>query len=106
MARQVVAAYASALRLLDAPAGPVEIPYADTTLPGYFFHCPHAAPKAPVLIVHQGRDAWAEDCKYLADGALERGYHCLLFDGPGQGRVLRLQGLPFRPTGKPSSRQW
>ena len=28
--------------------------------------------------------------------ALRRGYHCLLFDGPGQGAVLFEQGVPIR----------
>jgi pimeloyl-ACP methyl ester carboxylesterase len=50
-----------------------------------------------VLIVHQGRDAWAEDNLHIARAAIERGYHALLFDGPGMGKVLRLQKLPFRP---------
>jgi len=97
-----VDAYASALRLLELPAEPVSIPYAGTTLPGYFFRCRPAVQPAPLLIVHSGRDAWAEDCKYLADAALERGYHCLLFDGPGQGRVLRLQDCPSGRTGRRS----
>jgi pimeloyl-ACP methyl ester carboxylesterase len=50
-----------------------------------------------MLLVHQGRDAWAEDCRYIAEAAMKRGYHCLLFDGPGQGKTLRLQDLTFRP---------
>jgi dienelactone hydrolase len=29
--------------------------------------------------------------------ALQRGYNCLAFEGPGQGSVIRLQQLPFRP---------
>src|SRR5205823_2018303 len=32
-----------------------------------------------------------------AVAALRRGYHCLLFDGPGQGRPLIEQGLVMRP---------
>lgn len=97
LATHAVAAFTKGLKLLSVPAQLVEIPYENTTLPGYFFRSPRAAAKAPILIVHQGRDAWAEDCTYLAHGANQRGYHCLLFDGPGQGKVLRLQGLPFRP---------
>ena len=36
---------------------------------------------------------------YFAHGAaaLRRGYNCLLFDGPGQGRKLIRDGLPIRP---------
>ena len=85
-----------AVKLLGIPAEPVQIPYGNTTLPGYFFRSPLAKGPAPVLIVHQGRDGWAMHCKYIADAAISRGYHCLLIDGPGQGEALRLQGLPFR----------
>lgn len=85
--------FRKALELLGIPAKPVQIPYANTTLPGYLFRSPLANGKAPVLIVHQGRDGWAIHCKYLADAAIARGYHCLLVDGPGQGEALRLQGL-------------
>ena len=27
---------------------------------------------------------------------MERGYNCLTFEGPGQGGVIRKQGIPFR----------
>lgn len=39
---------------------------------------------------------WAEDTRWIYDGLLERGIHCLIFDGPGQGYALRLNKLPFR----------
>ena len=89
--------FQKAMSLLGIPAERVQIPYGNTTLPGYFFHSPKAKGKASVLVVHQGRDGWAMHCKYIADAAISRGYHCLLIDGPGQGEALRLQGLPFRP---------
>jgi alpha-beta hydrolase superfamily lysophospholipase len=97
MARQAVACFDRAIGLLGIPAQPVQIPYENTTLPGYFFRSPLAAGPAPVLIVHEGRDAWPEETKYLADAAMARGYHCLQFAGPGQGSAVRLQGLAFRP---------
>jgi len=89
--------FRKAMDLLGIPAESVQIPYANTTLPGYFFRSPLAKGPAPVLIVHQGRDGWAMHCKYIADAAMKRGYNCLFIDGPGQGEALRLQGLPFRP---------
>ena len=95
LARRAAGAFARAVELLELPAERVRIPYERTTLPGYLFRAPRR--RAPLLIVHEGRDAWAEDCLYLAEGATRRGYHCLVFDGPGQGTALRLQGLPFRP---------
>ena len=92
-----VACFTRAVTLLTLPVQPVRIPYEGTTLPGYFFRSPTAGKSAPLLIVHSGRDAWAEDDKSIAEEATRRGWHCLLFDGPGQGQTLRLQGLAFRP---------
>jgi acetyl esterase/lipase len=73
----------------------IEVPYEGTTLTGYFFRA--SSERAPTIIAHSGRDAWAEDLMYTARAGLERGYHTLLIDGPGQGKVMRIQGLPFRP---------
>lgn len=89
--------FRKAIKILGIPTEHVQIPYGNTTLPGYFFRSPLATGPAPTLIVHQGRDGWAIHCKYIADAAMSRGYHCLLIDGPGQGEALRLQGLAFRP---------
>jgi esterase/lipase len=95
--RQSVTCFNKALELLSIPAQPVRIPYEGTTLPGYFFPSPVAGGEAPVLILHQGRDAWPEETMWAVDGAIERGYHCLIFHGPGQGMAIREQGLTFRP---------
>jgi pimeloyl-ACP methyl ester carboxylesterase len=97
LAQKEVAAYLRALGLLRLPGQAVRIPYEKTTLPGYFFRPAGAPKKAPLLIVDNGRDAWAEDDTYIAMDAVARGWNCLLVDGPGQGQTLRLQGLPFRP---------
>jgi hypothetical protein len=96
-ARQSMACFDRAIALLGIPARPVRIPYEGVTLPGYFYRSPVAHGKVPVLIVHEGRDAWPEETKYLADAAIKRGYHCLQFHGPGQAAAIRLQGLTFRP---------
>jgi hypothetical protein len=97
IAEKEVAAYRHAITLLHFPVQAVRIPYEGTTLPGYFFRAGSGAKKVPLLIVHQGRDAWAEDDTYIAMDAVTRGWNCLLVDGPGMGQTLRLQGLPFRP---------
>ena len=94
--KSAVRAYDQALDLLGFPARSIRIPYEGTTLPGYFWRSPRARGDAPLLIFFQGRDAWPEESKYLIDGALERGYHALVFHGPGQGMAIREQGLPFR----------
>lgn len=89
--------FSQGLRLLQMPVEEVSIPYEDTQLPGYFYRSPLAEDKAPTMIIFNGRDAWAIQDNVLAEAGVRRGYHVLLFDGPGQGPVLRLQGLPFRP---------
>ncbi len=101
LAMRAVLGFHRGLKLLELPAQAVRIPYEGTTLPGYFFRAPGVRERAPVrIVVHPGRDAWAEDGRYLAEEALQRGSHCLLFDGPGQGKALWLQGLPARPDGE------
>jgi alpha-beta hydrolase superfamily lysophospholipase len=95
--RQSVTCFDKALELLSIPAQPLRIPYEGTTLPGYFFPSPVARGEAPILILHQGRDAWPEEAMWAVDGATKRGYHCLIFHGPGQGMAIREQGLTFRP---------
>lgn len=96
-AAAAVRCFESAFARLDLPVEAASIPYEGTTLPGWFFRAPPGDGPAPTLIVQQGRDGWAEHCLGTALAAVRRGYNCLLFEGPGQGKVLRLQGLPFRP---------
>lgn len=83
------------MELLSAPVSKVDIPYENTTLKGYFFQA-DTKDKAPILLVHQGFDAPIESTKHIAEEAARRGYHCLLFEGPGQGLTIREQNLPFR----------
>ncbi|MCX7786486.1 MAG: alpha/beta fold hydrolase [Spirochaetes bacterium] len=92
-----IACFIKSQELLEAPMEVVSVPYNGIRLTGYFYRSSKAIGRAPTLIVHQGRDAWAEDCKYLADEAVRRGYHCLLIDGPGNGQTLRRHNLTFRP---------
>jgi PGF-CTERM protein len=77
---------------------PVEIPFENTTLPGYLCLVDEKTKKRPLLIIQTGLDGTAEELYFvLAVNALKRGYNCLLFEGPGQGRVIRVQKIPFRP---------
>ena len=73
----------------------VEIPYEGTTLPGIFY--PAGDQPGPVLIVQTGFDGTIDGLFHWALAATRRGWHCLTFEGPGQGRVIRKQNLPFRP---------
>jgi pimeloyl-ACP methyl ester carboxylesterase len=85
---------------------PVEIPYDQTKLPGYFYSSSNndddttsswSRQKRPTLIAHGGFDSTLEELySSAAAPALERGYNCMTFEGPGQGGVIRKQKIPFR----------
>ena len=84
--------------LLDLPPDVVEIPYEDTTLPGYFFRAAADGAARRTIILTNGYDGTVEELYFAnAVAALDRGYNVLAFDGPGQGSVILEQGIPFRP---------
>lgn len=98
LAEREVACFTLSQKLLGAPMEVVQVPFEGVPLTGYFYASQRAAgAPAATLIVHQGRDAWAEDCTYYANEAVRRGYNCLLLDGPGNGQALRRHDLPFSP---------
>jgi dipeptidyl aminopeptidase/acylaminoacyl peptidase len=52
----------------------------------------------PLLILTNGSDATITDMYFAsAVAASRRGYHCLLFDSPGQGEMLYERGVRLRP---------
>jgi alpha-beta hydrolase superfamily lysophospholipase len=85
------------LGLLDGPPERLDIPYEGTTMPGWFFPAGGEGPK-PTLVMVNGADG---ALSYLWPGygseATVRGYNVVLFDGPGQQRMLFERGVPFRP---------
>ncbi|OWK42023.1 alpha/beta hydrolase family protein [Fimbriiglobus ruber] len=83
------------LRLCEIPHQFVDIPYEGTTLPGIFY--PASGDRRPTLIAQTGFDGTIDGLMHWALAATRRGWHCLTFEGPGQGRVIRTQNLPFRP---------
>ena len=118
--------FAKAINLLPYDAEQIEIPYEKTTLPGHFYHYKSKEEEMsnnknnndniekdnnssisklsscnsssyPTLIVHGGFDSTLEELySSAAAPALDRGYNCLTFEGPGQGGVIRKQKIPFR----------
>ncbi len=79
------------------PLTPVEIPYEDTTLPGYFYRAPGGGPH-PVIIQWNGLDSTKEMMYYSGFPQMlaERGISTLMVDTPGSGEALRLRGLAAR----------
>lgn len=89
----------AAAAALSAPAiEPVEIPYENTTLTGWFFRASEIKERRPLLILNNGADGSELDMLALgAQAGMERGYNCLTFNGPGQGDALWLKKMYFRP---------
>ena len=78
----------------------IDVPYEETTLPGYVFRTPSGgAPGARRCLIYvNGSDgsvvgAWSR----CAAAALARDWTVVTVDGPGQNAALVRQGLPFRP---------
>jgi pimeloyl-ACP methyl ester carboxylesterase len=91
-------AFRRAAALFDPPVEPVEIPYEDTMLPAYFYRVDDSSERRPTLIATNGYDSTIHEMHFgHAVAAVRRGYNCLTFDGPGQGRALIKQNLHMRP---------
>jgi pimeloyl-ACP methyl ester carboxylesterase len=96
--KKSIQAYKACCALYDPPILPVEIPYENATLPGYFHRVDDTDTKRPLFIMHSGFDGSAEELH--GEGAragIERGYNVLTFDGPGQYGPIHRDRLPFRP---------
>jgi alpha-beta hydrolase superfamily lysophospholipase len=96
--RNEVDAFHKGLELGPSPVYPVRIPFGDLSLPAYLVPAEgRVAELRPLIIFNNGYDATITDMYFaLAVAASRRGYHCLLFDGPGQGAMLYEQGVPLR----------
>jgi pimeloyl-ACP methyl ester carboxylesterase len=98
--QRLTKAFDRAMALVDPPGEPLSILFDGHTMPGYFLRAADAAAgeARPVVICTNGYDATMADM-YLAQGidACRRGYHCVLFDGPGQGSMLVYSGVAMVP---------
>lgn len=97
-----VDAFDRAMQLHEGHVEPMAIDCEGTALPAYLI-CSTSGPSqpseaGPLLILNNGYDATITDMYFMmAAAALQRGYHCLLFDGPGQGSALIRHGARLRP---------
>lgn len=74
----------------------VGIPYEGIELGGYYLNV-SGDELGPTLITHGGYDSTAEEMFFaVGEAARRHGWNCLIFEGPGQGAVLRVNKLPFR----------
>lgn len=97
--RQQMAAFAKAQALSEPPLEPLRIPFEDGAMPAWLLPAQARADEVrPLLILTNGYDATVTDMYFAsAVAASRRGYHCLMFDGPGQGEMLYEHGVRLRP---------
>jgi alpha-beta hydrolase superfamily lysophospholipase len=97
--RRQIAAFDRGLALGPQDVQPQLIPFGDLALPAYFIPAEgHGTAVRPLIIFNNGYDGTVTDMYFAsAVAASRRGYHSLLFDGPGQGAMLYEQQVPLRP---------
>ncbi|PQE08150.1 alpha beta hydrolase protein [Rutstroemia sp. NJR-2017a BVV2] len=105
-AQRSIGNFQKAIPLMEGRVLKVSIPYEKgLDLPGYLYLPPASSTrlqaggrKSPVLVVLCGADSTKEEMHFMfADGAIQMGYAVLVFEGPGQGHVLKRKEIPLRP---------
>ncbi len=90
--------FSKAAKLFSPTIEAVAIPYESTSLPSYFYKFDRSEQPRPTIIVFPGFDSTLEELHFFtAAAAVMQGDNCLMFSGPGQGALIRQQGIPFRP---------
>ena len=97
--RKQVDALNRGLALGRHPVRPMPIPFGEASLPGYLIPAQDFETEVrPLIVFNNGYDATITDMYFAsAVAASRRGYHSLLFDGPGQGAMLYERGVALRP---------
>lgn len=97
--RKQIDTFNKGLALSDIPIEPLRIPFENATLPAYLIPAiGQQNDPRPLVIQTNGYDATITDMYFgSAVAASRRGYHCLIFDGPGQGEMLIEHGARLRP---------
>jgi alpha-beta hydrolase superfamily lysophospholipase len=97
--RRQIGAFNKGLALRNSPVEPLRIPFEGASLPAYLIPAVgHANEVRPLVIQTNGYDATVTDMYFAsAVAATRRGYHCLIFDGPGQGEMLVEHATTLRP---------
>lgn len=87
------------LALFDHPVVPMRIPFERTDMPAYLIPARGRERETrPLIIFNNGYDGTMTDMYFASVvAATQRGYHCLVFDGPGQGGMLYEHNVPLRP---------
>lgn len=93
-------AFERAIVLGPRPGERITVPFENYELPTWFLPAAGSEPgeSRPVVIAVNGYDGTLPDLYFgIGKAAARRGYHVVLFDGPGQGALLVNQGIPMIP---------
>lgn len=94
------AAFDRAIVLGRTPAQRLVVPFDGYRLPTWFVPATDSTPgePRPVVILVNGYDGTLPDTYFgLGQAAVDRGYHVVVFDGPGQGALLVRHSVPMVP---------
>nr|MCR5674683.1 alpha/beta hydrolase [Lachnospiraceae bacterium] len=69
----------------------VEVPFGDVKLP--VMHVVPQGKSKGTIVLHGGNDSYFEEFLFSVLYLQEKGYEVYMFEGPGQGGVMRLQGV-------------
>jgi alpha-beta hydrolase superfamily lysophospholipase len=93
-----VAAFYAGLDTLGVRYERIIVPYGKYHLNAIYYPGPAGAETKPLLVIVGGYDSTMEELYLgLAAAAHQHGYSVLTYEGPGQGSVIREQGLTFTP---------
>jgi hypothetical protein len=93
-----VETFQAAVPLLSYPTSPVELDQDGIRVHGYLLRPDDSGLPRPTVLAPAGYDSTAESgFPSTAVSALERGFNCLVFEGPGQGGVLYVDRQFMRP---------
>lgn len=93
-------AFDRAIVMGSSPAERLAVAFDGYEMPGWFLPARDSKPgeRRPVVIVVNGYDGTLPENYFgLGKAATDRGYHAVLFDGPGQGSLLVDEGIPMSP---------
>ncbi len=95
--RRGVDAFSKVVSLSPRPITRFDISFQNERLPGYWLHAEPHNMRTPAVILVGGLDSAKEvELHSFAQEFLQRGLHCYVFDGPGQGELLGRIPLQFR----------
>ena len=70
-----------------------EVPYKNVKLP--VMHVVPEGKSKGTILIHGGNDSYFEEFLFTVLYMQEKGYEVYMFEGPGQGGVMRVQGMHF-----------